>query len=181
MTFASKLRGMALSALSALVWTAAGPGCVVTDKIEFELEAAFPPSVVSQSNAENPLNQIARVNLDDPLRVSDDAFNMQVVVRDPNFDETLQYRIFIDAPPPPAPQPVFDEGSIEPSGFLERPRDFAVPFENLAPGACHKIELVVVGAFDGIREPEVPGDFDNVTWWVEITDDLNPVIEGVCQ
>lgn len=181
MTFASKLRGMALSALSACVWTAAGSGCVVTDKIEFELEAPFPPSIVSQPNADNPLNQIARVNLDDPLPGAEDAFSLQVIVRDPNFDETLQYRIFIDAPPPPAAQPVFDEGSIEPSGFLERPQDFAVPFDNLPPGACHKIELLVVGEFDGVREPAMAGDVDNATWWVEVTDDLNPVIVEVCQ
>ena len=181
MTFASKLRGMALSALSAFVWTASLPSCVVTDKIEFELEMPFPPSVVSQPNADNPLNRIARVNLDDPLPPGSDEFDMQVIVRDPNFDQTLQYRIFIDAPPPPAPQPVFEQGEIEPSGFLERPRDFAVPYENLAPGACHKIELIVVGQFAGIREPELPGDFDNATWWVEVTDELNPVIEELCQ
>jgi hypothetical protein len=56
-----------------------------------------------------------------------------------------------------------------------------VPFDNLPPGACHKIELLVVGEFDGVREPAMAGDVDNATWWVEVTDDLNPVIVEVCQ
>lgn len=158
-------------------------GCVTTDPIEFDPDENYPPSGVSQSAAEYPLREIGQLDLDDPVETPE--LPLQVVVRDPNVEQTLQYRIFLDSPnPPPTEEFPIDQGSIEPSGDVERPRTFNVPYNLLAPGICHKIELVIVGRFFGFVEPRRPveeGDFDNLTWWIEVTDADNPTIEDECQ
>ncbi|MGB5810320.1 MAG: hypothetical protein WBG86_07315 [Polyangiales bacterium] len=153
-------------------------GCVTTDRIEFQLEESFPPSIVSAADADYPLNQIGALNLDDPVEAPEAL--LQTVVRDPNFDETLEYRIFLDSfEPPPAVERPIQEGTIGPSGFLDRFPVFAIPFTRLEAGQCHKIELVVVGTFASgsvePRRPVIPGDFDQVTWWIRVTDADEPL------
>lgn len=185
MAFASKYRWMLLFASCASVgFSASSSGCIATDRIEFEPNENFPPSIVSQPDAEFPLNEIGQVNLDDPLPPEQAAeILLQTIIRDPNFDQTLQYRIFLDSPPPPASEIPILSGNIDPSGFLARDREFAIPYDALAPGICHKIELVVVGQFASFvepRRPVDPGDFDQVTWWVEVTDDDTP-LEQACR
>lgn len=186
MAFASKFRGMLFFASCvALGASAFGTGCIATSTIEFEPVENFPPSIVSQPLANFPLNEIGRINLDDPLPPGEPAeMPLQVIIRDPNFDQTLEYRIFLDPPPPPAAEFATQQGDIEPTGFLERPRTFAISYDELAPGECHKIELVVVGQFASNveqRRPVEPGDIDQATWWVEVIDDDHPVIEVECR
>ena len=81
--------------------------------------------------------------------------------------------------------PVEGEGRPSPpTGDVERPRTFTVSYDQLPPGVCHKIELVVVGSFAGFvepRRPTQPGDVDNVTWWIEVVSADFPVIEDACQ
>ena len=185
MALASKLPWMLLFASCASMGlSASSSGCIATDRIEFEVSENFPPSVISQPEAEFPLNEIGAIDLD--LLPPEQAAEMllQTIVRDPNFEQTLQYRIFLDSPPPPASEfPILD-GDIPPSGFLERDSEFAIPYEVLTPGICHKIELVVVGAFASFvepRRPVEPGDADQATWWVRVTDDDNPVITQECR
>ena len=165
-----------------VVWVMLGlnSGCVVTDQIGFEDEIGFPPSVVSQSNAEHPLNRIVQIELDSSSPNSGGELNLQVIVRERNVVRDLVYSIFLDAPDPPAPQPVVQTGTILSNGFLEREQNFVIPFDLFEPGICHRLELVVVGQFSGVREPVIPGDFDNVTWWVRATDTANPTT-GPCQ
>jgi hypothetical protein len=181
MAFASKFPGMLFFASCvALGTSASSSGCIATSTIEFDPEQNFPPSVVSEATAEFPLNQIGEINLDDPVETPE--MPLQVVVRDPNFDQTLEYRMFLDSPP--APDVPFNAGEVPPSGFVERPTVFFVPYDLLTAGECHRIELVVVGAFDSFVEPRRPaeeGDFDNVTWWVEVIDSDNPVIQEECR
>jgi len=183
MTFASKFPWMLLFA-SCAAFGASAPtgGCIATSTIEFEPVQNFPPSIISQPLAEFPLNEIGEINLDDP--VESPEMPLQVIIRDPNFDQTLEYRIFLDAPEPPAAEIQIQEGEIEPTGFLERPRTFTISYDELAPGECHKIELVVVGRFASNvekRRPEEPGDIDEATWWVEVIDADHPVIEVECR
>ncbi len=184
MALAFKFRWMLLIASSASLCLS-GSGCIATDRIEFEPVENFPPSIISQPEAEFPLNEIGRINLDDPLPPGQAAeMRLQTIIRDPNFDQTLQYRIFLDSPPPPSSEIPILFGNIDPSGFLERDSEFAIPYEVLAPGICHKIELVVVGQFASFvepRRPVEPGDIDQATWWVEVTDDDNPVITLECR
>jgi hypothetical protein len=174
---------MLLFSSSAALWALGSTGaCIATDTIEFEPEENFPPSIVSQLNAEFPLNEIAQINLDDP--VESPEMPLEVVVRDPNFDQTLEYRIFLDSAPPPAPEVPVDDGIIEPVGGLDRPRTFTIQYDSLTPGICHRIELVVVGQFLNFVEPRRPveeGDIDQVTWWAEVVDADNPVIVQECQ
>ena len=186
MAFASKFRGMLFFASCvALGASASSTGCIATSTIEFEPVENFPPSIVSQPLANFPLNEIGRINLDDPLPPGEPAeMPLQVIIRDPNFDQTLDYRIFLDSPPPPAAENRIQEGEIDPSGFLERESEFLIPYDLLDPGICHKIELVVVGKFASNveqRRPVEPGDIDQATWWVEVIDEDHPVIEVECR
>ena len=185
MAFASKIPAMLFFASCvALAASTPSAGCIATDKIEFVPEENFPPSIISQPNAAFPLNEIGQINLDDPLPPGEPAeMPLQVNVRDPNFDQTLQYRIFLDAPPPPGAEVPLQSGVIEPTGFLDRPRTFTISYDELAPGECHKIELVVVGEFANFvdRRPVEEGDFDQVTWWVEVINADKPVIEQACR
>lgn len=181
MAFASNLQGMLYFATRvAALALVSNVGCIATSPVEFDPVQNFPPSVVSDPTAEFPLDRIGQINLDDP--VENPEMPLQTLVRDPNFDQTLDYRLFLDSPP--APDVPFTSGEIPPSGFLERPTDLFVPYDLLSPGECHRIELVVVGEFDSFVEPRRPaqeGDFDNATWWVRVTDVDNPVILQECR
>ena len=187
MAFASKFRGMLFFASCvALGASASSSGCIATSTIEFEPEENFPPSIISQSNAEFPLDEIGQINLVDPPPPEEPTeMPLEVIIRDPNFEQTLEYRIFLDPPPPSEPEFPIQQGFIEPTGFLERPRTFAISYDELDPGECHKIDLIVVGRFLSdtveLRPPEEEGDFDLATWWVEVTSPLFPVITRECR
>ena len=165
--------------------SASSTGCIATSTIEFEPDENLPPSIISQPNAEFPLNEIGQIDLDDPLPPEEPAeMPLEVIIRDPNFEQTLEYRIFLDSPPPPAPEFPVDDGTVPPVGALERPSEFFISYDSLIPGVCHKIELVVVGEFASFVEPRRPvdeGDVHQVTWWVEVTDSDNPVIVQECR
>jgi hypothetical protein len=185
MAFASKFGGMrffaSCVALGAFTPTS---GCIETSTIEFEPAENFPPSIISQPLAEFPLNEIGHIDLDDLPPGEPAEMPLQVNIRDPNFDQTLEYRIFLDSLPPPAPEFPVDDGIVPPTGMLNRPSEFFIPYDSLAPGICHRIELVVVGNFASFVEPRRPiqeGDVDEVTWWVEVTDADKPVIEQECR
>ena len=181
MAFASKFAGMlSFASCVAALGLASGGGCIATSPVEFDPAQNFPPSVVSEPTAEFPLNRIGQINLDDPVETPE--MPLEIIVRDPNFDQTLDYRMFLDSPP--EDDRPFNDGEVPPSGFLERPTVFFVPYGLLKPGECHRIELVVVGKFDSFVEPRRPaeeGDFDIATWWVRVTDDDNPVIIQECR
>lgn len=183
MTFASKFpRMLVFASCAALGASASTIGCIATDTIEFEPVQNFPPSIVSQPLAEFPLNEIGHINLDDPVEAAE--MPLQVIIRDPNYDQRLEYRMFLDAPLPPNAEIEIQDGEIEPTGFLERPRTFTISYDELVPGECHKIELVVVGKFASFvekRRPEEEGDIDEATWWVEVIDADHPVIEVECR
>ena len=183
MAFASTFtRMLFFASCAALVASAASSGCVATGTIEFDPVENFPPSIISEPLADFPLNEIGQINLDDP--VESPEMPLQVIIRDPNFDQTLEYRIFLDSPPPPTPETPIDFGTVDSTGFLERLRTFPIPYESLVPGECHKIELVVVGEFASFVEPRRPveeGDIDQATWWVEVVDSDNPVIIRECR
>lgn len=182
MAFASKFPGMLLLfflSCVASVSSVSNGGCIATSEIDFAPDENFPPSIVSQPLAEFPLNEIGQLNLDDPLPPGEPAeMPLQVIVRDPNVDQTLEYRIFLDSSPPQPEIPIVD-GLVPPEGgAVERPEAFAISYDSLAAGVCHKIELVVVGQFASFVEPRRPveeGDFDEVTWWVEVIDSDNPI------
>jgi hypothetical protein len=166
---------------AALASSFAATGCVTTDPITFSPEENYPPSVVSQAAAEYPIRDIGELDLDETLETE---VPLEVVVRDPNVDQTLEYRIFLNSETPPGAEIPIDAGTIAPEGgSVERLETFTVPHSFLAPGECNKIELIVVGNFLSFvepRRPEQEGDFDGVTWWIRVTDTDNPVA-GECR
>ena len=182
MAFAFKSTGM-LSLASYLACAVATTGCITTSPVEFPEGENFPPSAISQQGAQYPLREIGALNLDDTIETPE--VPLEVIVRDPNVDQTLEYRIFVDSPTPPGNDAPIEEGDILPTGDVERPRTFTVAHELLTPaGECHKIELVISGAFASAVEPRRPvieGDIDNRTWWIEVTDSDNLVINVECQ
>ncbi|MEM8610073.1 MAG: hypothetical protein AAGF92_23475 [Myxococcota bacterium] len=149
-------------------------GCVATDTIDFEPTENFPPSIISQPEALFPLDEIGLVNVDDPPPEQGAEILLQTTVRDPNLENTLQFRLFLNDA-----DTTTDEGEIEPSGFVERDRDFAVPFAQLLANQCNKIDIVVTTEFASTafdtRQPLIPGDFDQAVWWVRVTDSSAPV------
>lgn len=183
MTFAFKTPGMfSLASCAALVATSAF-GCIATSPVDFPEFENFPPSLISQPGARYPTREIGQLNLDSPDASLE--LPLQVNVRDPNIDQTLEFRIFVDSPTPPGNDFPIDAGFVDPTGEVSRPRTFTVSYDELTPaGVCHKIELVVSGAFvPGFIEPRRPvedGDVDDLTWWIRVTDADNP-IAGECQ
>jgi hypothetical protein len=181
MTFAFKNPGM-LSLTSCLAF-AASSGCIATSPVEFPEDENFPPSVISEEGAQYPLREIGELNLDVPVEVRE--LPLEVIVRDPNVDQTLSYRVFVDAETVNS-SPIIED-TIEPfQGEVERPNTFNIPYDFLLPaGVCHKVEVVVTGAFaPGAVEPRRPveaGDIDNRTWWIEVIDFDNPTIEEACR
>jgi hypothetical protein len=138
------------------------------------------PSIVSPPNPDYPLNRIGRVNLDEPVETPEVPF--EVIIRDPNVEQPLEYRTFLDSVPP-SEFPI-DEGVINPTGMVARPTVFVLPYDVLSPGVCHRFELVVVGEFASVVEPRRPvqeGDFDQVTWWIEVTNLDYPNVTVPCQ
>lgn len=182
MGFASNSIGMLYFASGVALATAAA-GCVTTNPVEFSSEENFPPSVVSQLNADYPLREIGQLNLDAPVEIPE--LPLEVIVRDPNVSQTLEYRIFLNSENPPGAELPVRQGEISPDGgFVEREETFTIPYSSLRPGECNKIELVVVGEFASFVEPRRPveeGDFDNATWWVEVTSTDRPTIDVGCR
>lgn len=183
MPFAFNRFGMLSFASFAASAAITATGCIATSPIDFPEDENFPPSVISQATAAYPLREIGQLNLDDP--VDEPEVPLEVIVRDPNVDQTLEYRVFLDSTNPPASAELpIDQGTLPPTGDVERPRTFTVSHDLLAPGVCHKIEIVVVGSFFGFvepRRPAQPGDVDNATWWIEVVNADFPVIEDECQ
>jgi hypothetical protein len=181
MTFA--FQSIRMVFLASCVTAASAAGCIATSPVDFPEDENLPPSVVSQSAAQYPLRDIGQLNLDDPVEVPE--LPLEVIVRDPNVDQTLEYRLFLDSPTPPGDDSPIQSGVIEPSGEVERPRTFTIAYDSLTPaGVCRKIELLVSGAFANFVEPRRPaqeGDIDDRVWWIEVTDADNPVILEGCQ
>ena len=183
MAFASKISGMlSFASCAALAAAGSAAGCITTNPVEFSAEQNYPPSAISQPGAEYPLREIGQLNLDDP--VPSEEVPLEVIIRDPNVDQTLEYRIFLDSTNPPGSETPIDFGTIEPQGGqVDRLATFNIPYTALAPGECHKIELVVVGMFANFVEPRRPvqeGDIDQATWWIKVVDADNP-IAGECR
>ena len=163
MSFVSRLGWVALCIVG---------GCIATDPIDFDAEENLPPSLSSQVEARFPMSAIGSLNLDDPAPTPE--MPLETVVVDANVEQTLQYRVFLDSEQPPSPNEVpILTGFVPPSGFLDRDQTFLIPYANLVPGTCHKIEVVITGAFRSAIEPRTPaepGDVFQATWWVEVVD-----------
>lgn len=162
-------------------WTAALlvalPGCVVTNDVQFEPPANFPPSIASAPAADHPIGEL--VLLTGVTAGGGDAggapdVRFDVVVLDPDVSQTLQYKVYLDYDPMAFPPtgPVVSE-SLAPMTSGDRTRravSFIIPSNRLLPeqqNGCHRVELLVSSRFQSDRrDPVEPGDVAIATWIV---------------
>ena len=144
------------------------PACI-TESIRIEAPANSPPSIESANPADNPLNEIIRL---EPV-VPDGGVEgqlipplLQVVVRDADVDQDLSYLVFIDdrATGPD------DFGDVLTTGEPTRRLDIVLPLANLMARGCHRVELFVSSQFGCFPmctgRPDEPGDVGTAVWWV---------------
>lgn len=155
-------------------------GCLITDDIEFPEEPFCPPAITSPVNADNPLNEIARVTLgeaageDAGTGMRQETFT--VVVWDCNVDQELNYVALVDSLPELG-RPL---GVAQADGTLSAEarttqRELSFSFTQTQLSAtigedCHKIELFVSERFVNTNEPARPGDLATATWWMIVDD-----------
>ena len=153
-------------------------GCVVTNKIEFDVPTNTPPAIVVTGLAGTPpgasIDRIIRVDRSDPTQP---PVTLTFNVRDPDVSQSLEGRIFVDWDHDTGTGPAPALFTIPPSGTDVRSASQVVP-DNLLRGVgeCHRIELLVAGSFgppDG-RAPVETGDIAQAVFWAEVIDDTHP-------
>ncbi|MCA9583540.1 MAG: hypothetical protein KC416_17195, partial [Myxococcales bacterium] len=147
-------------------------GCLVTEQIDFPVEENLPPKIIADPER-NPLQRILVFNLGDETTPGDTELEIVVTIRDPNVEDELQWRAFMNLDDTlGVPQGWETGGRIQPSSVEDRPHSFQVPGSafGIDPG-CRRIDLLVSKQF---RSPEAdilpvePGDIDRATWWVNV-------------
>lgn len=145
-------------------------GCLILDRHEASEEQNYPPSIVSAANAQHPLGEIVRLESDS--EVLEEVF--EIVVRDPNINQTLDYRVFLDRIPTFPLNGLIEQSTIEPVGSVDRPSQFTVGRDTLAAKPCTKVEFIVAGEFESTDNvPIVEGDIASAVWWVTSVETLD--------
>ncbi|QQR91098.1 MAG: hypothetical protein IPJ88_05025 [Myxococcales bacterium] len=99
----------------------------------------------------------------------------EFIVRDPNVEQVLQYRVFLDRVSGFGENSLIDQDELQPIGQTNRPWEFRVEREQLLAKPCRKLELIVVGQFDfPDLKPVEENDIDVANWWVVSSDSVNP-------
>jgi hypothetical protein len=160
------------------------PACL-TQNVQYEPPRNYPPSIETPDTARHPLNSVIQV----PITVAGDGgtqtatvIELNLEVRDPNVDQRLEYRLFVDFDPMmpridviqpiPAASPLAEDR-------LTRRVEIPVPITQLdSRRRCHRIEVLVSSAFEGgeVRTPIEPGDVATATWWVARQDADTPTV-----
>lgn len=153
-------------------------GCLITDPIDIPEEENFPPSLISDNTGQNPIDEVVVLELFDPEVTS---LTFDVVVRDPNVDEVLEYQIWVDYQGVAGDlSPLLDFGDIPAPDDASIDRQFEFTIDNLdlfrsPPNSCHKVELRVSGNFKEsaleFRDPAVEGDYDSAVWFIDARTD----------
>lgn len=172
-----------LRAAPALPLVAGSPltaGCITQD-LRFIPPENFPPSIEVPAGGGYPLDEIIRLRADE-LGGGGDAGSIttlfiEVEVRDPDVDQDLQYKVFVDYQRGVAGQgPIIGEllpprSSMDPDR-RSRPVTLPVPVGAVREPGCHRIELLVSERFQSPsaeatgREPLAEGDLGTAVWWV---------------
>lgn len=167
LTFASWL---SMCALFSLV----NSGCLILEREKGTEEKNSPPSIISPDNAQHPLGALVRLDLP-PVDPESTEEVFEFVVRDPNVEQVLQYRVFLDRVSGPVENGLIDQDELQPIGQTDRPWEFSVGREQLLAKPCRKIELIVVGEFDFPElKPVEENDIDVAVWWVVSSSAVNP-------
>ena len=152
------------------------PGCLITQPVQFEAPSGSPPSITGGTTHEShPLDEIILLRVGDPV-VGDagavsTATPIVVEVRDPDVDQELAYKVYVDYnasdPRPPNRSDFLPALARSPGVDRTRRRlEFPLP-TGLTTVGCHRIELVVSSGFrPDTREPLREGDLATAVWWV---------------
>lgn len=156
-------------------------GCLVTESIDFPEEENEPPIILPRPGSIAPPGAIIRA-------VPGDELEFEVLVRDVNVSQTLEWSVLRNYDPALFPTVrSFGGSTLEPDGERERDLDFNVQSGGLgSPGTCVRLDLFVSGKFQPLSPPipEIDGDLSRARWWIELVDDLenpsSPVPLGDC-
>ena len=160
--------------MSIFACSAALSGCLAIDPVELPEIPDYPPSVVDDENTAYPSTGIVELDFSS-MPTGTDPLQLMVVMRDVNITQDLEYRVFVDGTP--AEQRLRAAGTVTPSMNVERRVTVEVPIVHLSSPTCHRVELIVSGAFsNGLdqRAPALENDFDSMVWWVRSTDGVTP-------
>lgn len=146
-------------------------GCVVPGKLEFSEPTDYPPSIVSADGAELPLDRVVDFAINGVSDAGPAELSFQTLVRDPNVNQELKYKVFVDSA-----TSQYVQGLLEPTGELERFLSFRV---NINTVGCHRVQLLVSGdfKFEEVREPVVENDIDTATWWIRAFENDETVVD----
>jgi hypothetical protein len=147
------------------------PACLITQPVQFEPPSGSPSSITTpMMDAPFPLDEIVRLTTADTM-----IEPFVVEVRDPDVDEVLEYRVFIDRQPDRISDvsgtiPVIDRAA----GVSRTTRRLEFPLQGVRSrllsnpaGGCHRIELFVSGRFQSeLPLPAREGDLATAVWWV---------------
>ncbi len=147
--------------------------CLVTDNAQVPEEGNLPPSIVTGETANTMgvgLGQIIRI---DVATFEGSELSIPVIVRDPNFDQALEYNAYVDFEFEDDLGSLVAGGTIPANEGLERDFVLQVPVTELTEPKCHKIELLVSSRFlrqDAFRQSADPTDIARAVWWVSTID-----------
>lgn len=155
-------------------------GCITQD-LQFVPPSNFPPSIEVPAANAYPLDEVIRLRADEIGGGGDagpiNTLRFDVLVRDPDVEQELQYLVFVDYQRGVTLFPS-STGFVQPapSSASDRrlrslPVQVPVRGEALSRAGCHRVELLVSQRFrieEGVptREPIATGDLGSATWWV---------------
>lgn len=147
------------------------PSCITSD-LNLAALPNVPPSIESAPGApEHPLNRVIQYE----PSITDGGvgpflpLNLEVVVRDPDVEQSLEFQIHVDGRTgggDDGGRVTDEDSSDDPSlrTMTYRTNDFT---DVLSRPGCHKIEMLVSERFlPGRPEPEVEGDLGTAVWWI---------------
>lgn len=155
----------------------------VTQNVHFEPPDNYPPSIETPESlpgVQFRLGTVIRLSEVEAAGATDagaapDEIELRIEVRDPNVDERLNYRVFVNFDPTiPGPGLEVDQNVILPDSqfpIARRPDPIRVRIADVETQACSRIEILVVGE-DGFRrapnqrQPNLEGDLATATWFV---------------
>jgi len=172
--------------LSALTSASFFSGCLITESPNEPREQNLPPSIVSAPSAATlpiptDLGSIVSIDLDRDFPTTGPRQALfPVEVRDPNLEQALFYRLFVDFDPELNPVPATNTDRIEPTSELKRNLNLIVDFSTRTAGQCHKVELRVTSSFVDASPQYDPVDAEDLAvavWWVRLTSNDKPTVD----
>jgi len=149
------------------------PGCLVTDRIEFEVERNVPPVILDKPGTEYPIGEIVWIDRDPPVDPSTapNEWSFDVTVRDENVRDELEARLRVRTDREPNPDFTPNQ-VVQQTGAVNRTFKVTVDLGQLRTNECHRVELVVSGSFLDRSEPlffdvaQPPEDIGEASWIV---------------